>query len=883
MKTNPILDVDFYKVSHKNMYVDGMTSMYSNLTPRNSKHFTFKSSMFDNKVVVFGIQVMVMNLVSNWNDNFFTKPLEPILDEYQDVLKVCLGIPDADTSFWRDLYELGHLPISIKALPEGIRCPIGVPVFTITNTDDRFAWLVNYLETYLSTNIWKPITMATNSYEYKRVIEKFNALTADTTDFIPWQVHDFSARGLGNSQEWSTNSIAHLTSFSGTDTVQAILGARYYYGADLSVGGSVPATEHSVMTIGINAIGGDKLEAEKQYLNKLLTELYPTGIVSVVCDSYDFWGVIEHNLPALKETILTRDGKLVIRPDCYDEETEIMTDSGWVYFKDLTREHKVAQVLVDGSREYVTPSKYVAEKYEGDMHRFKDSFGKVDLLVTPNHRMILTQKGKERIVTADKLKQKGNFLQKMTRTASFTTKTGDSVTPLEQLAIAFQADGSYTTTGNKIKFSFKKERKINRLETILKACDVKYKIYSLTDGEVEFSIKVSGNDFHKNFDWVDTTNSSKEWAESFIEELSYWDATRRSTDRFKFDTTTESVIKVVELIALGAGYGVLISKNEDTRSVKFSDVYTAHILKDNLVGGQSWTNTTEHYKGMIYCVTVPTGKLLVRRNRGTMVCGNSGTPIDVICGTDNNVENTKGFPNSFDKWSEWVAEDIDSKFRYELDAEEPMYDMTLKYKFNDEIYNVTYTPDLNRYDKTYYYVDNYGSTVSKCKFTKLVQTVESKGLLQSLWDIFGGTINSKGYKVLDKTIGIIYGDSITPTVYEKILVRMEEMGFSSDNLVVGVGGYTSQMLTRDTFSFAVKATHCVVDGQSIDVSKEPKTDSSKKSAKGLLSVMWNEVGELELRDQCTPIQEELGCLVEVLRDSKLFNTTTLDEIRQRLN
>ena len=576
MKTNPILDVDFYKVSHKNMYVDGMTSMYSNLTPRNSKHFTFKSSMFDNKVVVFGIQVMVMNLVSNWNENFFTKPLEPILDEYQDVLKVCLGIPDADTSFWRDLYELGHLPISIKALPEGIRCPIGVPVFTITNTDDRFAWLVNYLETYLSTNIWKPITMATNSYEYKRVIEKFNALTADTTDFIPWQVHDFSARGLGNSQEWSTNSIAHLTSFSGTDTVQAILGARHYYGADLSVGGSVPATEHSVMTIGINAIGGDKLEAEKQYLNKLLTELYPTGIVSVVCDSYDFWGVIEHNLSALKETILTRDGKLVIRPD-------------------------------------------------------------------------------------------------------------------------------------------------------------------------------------------------------------------------------------------------------------------------------------------------------------------SGTPIDVICGTDSNVENTKGFPNSFDKWSEWVAESIDSRFSYELDAEEPMYDMTSKYKFNDEIYNVTYTPDLNRYDKTYYYVDNYGSTVSKCKFTKLVQTVESKGLLQSLWDIFGGTINSRCYKVLDLHIGIIYGDAITADVYEAILTRMKSMGFSSDNLVVGVGGYTSQMLTRDTFSFAVKATHCVVDGQSIDVSKEPKTDSSKKSAKGLLSVMWNEVGELELRDQCTPIQEELGCLVEVLRDSKLFNTTTLDEIRQRLN
>ena len=360
MNTNPLLDVDFYKVSHKKMYVQGLAFMYSSFTPRNSKHFTFKSSMFDDKVVVFGIQVLIDKLNDNWNDNFFSKPIEPIIDEYKQVMLNCLGNPNPEVSFWYDLHKLGYLPVLIKALPEGTRCPMKVPVFTITNTDARFAWLVNYLETYLSTNIWKPMTMATNSYEYKRVINKFNALTADTTDFIPWQVHDFSARGLGNSDEWSTNSIAHLTSFSGTDTVQAILGAKHYYGADLTCGGSVPATEHSVMTIGVNTLrnieytSSSKLVAEMLYLNRLLNT-FPTGIISVVCDSYDFWGVIEHNLPALKETILARDGKLVIRPDsgnpidviCGSIQQVDTRESAYFYFKSR-------DVYISGSNEYVT-------------------------------------------------------------------------------------------------------------------------------------------------------------------------------------------------------------------------------------------------------------------------------------------------------------------------------------------------------------------------------------------------------------------------------------------------------------------------------------------------------------------------------------------------
>ena len=111
---------------------------------------------------------------------------------------------------------------------------------------------------------------------------------------------------------------------------------------------------------------------------------------------------------------------------------------------------------------------------------------------------------------------------------------------------------------------------------------------------------------------------------------------------------------------------------------------------------------------------------------------------------------------------------------------------------------------------------------------------------------------------------------------------MESMGFSSDNLVIGKGAVGDQLITRDTFGFAVKATYCEVDGKAINVSKEPKTDPSKKSAKGLLAVMPDKDFNLTLHDQCTPIQEELGALTTVLRDGKLVRRTSLEEIRSKL-
>lgn len=165
---------------------------------------------------------------------------------------------------------------------------------------------------------------------------------------------------------------------------------------------------------------------------------------------------------------------------------------------------------------------------------------------------------------------------------------------------------------------------------------------------------------------------------------------------------------------------------------------------------------------------------------------------------------------------------------------------------------------------------------------KLLHEYEVKGLIQCLWDIFGGTKTYLGYKVLDNHIGAIYGDSITYIRAVQILERLKRKGFASTNIVLGIGSYTFQLTTRDVHGFAMKSTYTVVDGKGFEIFKDPKTDDgTKKSAKGLLRVDWD-LGKLVLTDQCTEEEEKGGLLEPVFLDGKLLRTTTLAEIRNNV-
>ena len=535
MKLNPLLCTDGYKLDHRSQYPEGTALVYTNMTARTAKYAPVLKHRFDDKIVFFGLQgVIKWFLIDCWNTNFFQRPKDEVVAEYQEFLDNFAGPGVISSEHIAELHDLGYLPIEIRAVAEGTRVPIGVPMFTIHNTHPKFFWLTNYLETVMSNETWKAITIATIAHEYRTLLDEYADKTGGDKGFVPFQAHDFSMRGMSGVHDSSSANSGHLVAFTGSDVLPANYYVRQYYGADFKnefISGGVPASEHSVMTM-------EGPEGEYDLIKRLITEVYPTGIVSLVSDGYDFWKVITEYLPALKSEIMARDGKMVIRPDSGDP-VKILTGYNAV--------------------EHTRPSHF-----------------------------------------------------------------GDDI-----------------------------------------------------------------------------------------------------------------------------------------------DIY-----------------------------------------------GQSGYEVVKYLG----------------KW----------------------YDI--------------------KQDWSGYYYQQSNLT-----------DAEIKGLIPCLWDIFGGTITDTGYKLLDSHIGTIYGDSITLDRCEQILRRLEASGFASTNVVFGIGSYTYQHITRDSFGMAMKATYGVVNGVGREIFKDPKTgDGMKKSAKGLLSVV-EKGGTLVLKQQVSWEEARDESLLEIVfKDGVLVKDQTLSEIRQRL-
>ena len=305
---------DFYKISHRSMYPENTETVYSTWTPRTSR---IKGL---DHVVWFGGQAFIKEyLIDVFNEHFFNRSKEEVIAEYSRLIKATLGDPNPETKHLEDLHDLGYLPLLIKALPEGTIVPTRVPVLTIQNTDKRFFWLTNFIESLASSELWQPSTSATLAMEYKKMMDKFATETSpENLAFTIFQGHDFSMRGMSSLRSAILSGMGHLVAgFAGTDTIPAISAAEYYYNANVEkelVGTSVPATEHSIQC----AYGNDM-----KYLKRMLSEVHPSGIVSIVSDGYDFWDVIGNVIPSLKKDILARKGgpngdRVVIRPDSGD-------------------------------------------------------------------------------------------------------------------------------------------------------------------------------------------------------------------------------------------------------------------------------------------------------------------------------------------------------------------------------------------------------------------------------------------------------------------------------------------------------------------------------------------------------------------------------------
>lgn len=304
MNFNPMLMTDFYKISHRIMSEEGTEKIYSTLTPRGSRIQGL------NEVVFFGLQGFIKEyLMDYFNDNFFKQPKEKVVGEYKRIIANSLGAGCADTTHIEALHDLGYLPIKIYAVPEGTLIPLRIPVMTIENTVPEFYWITNFLETLISAEMWRAMTSTTVVKQYKDICDFWADRTADSRGHVQWQCHNFSYRGMSGNMDAIKTGAGQLLFFTGTDTIPSIQYLEAYYGADSDkelIGASVLATEHS-----IQCQYGD----DYKYYKHMITNVAPSGIVSIVSDGYDYWNVLTDVIPRLKEEIMNRDGKLVVRPD----------------------------------------------------------------------------------------------------------------------------------------------------------------------------------------------------------------------------------------------------------------------------------------------------------------------------------------------------------------------------------------------------------------------------------------------------------------------------------------------------------------------------------------------------------------------------------------
>jgi len=306
------LQKDVYKEFHVHAYHPDVKKVYSNYTNRSSK----LSNIKDSKGVVFlGLQYFIKEyLIKTWNETFFKVSKDVAMKNHKELLSNMLG-HDVNVDYLSNLYDLGYLPLKIKALPEGTLVPYQVPCFTIVNTVEGFQWLTNMVETVLSSYIWAISTSATTAKAYYDKFMEYSQKTCDNDDHVKFQGHDFSFRGMFGLEAAAMSGFAHLCSgFVGTDTIPAVRFAEDYYNADSSkelIGCSVNATEHSVTCSWQN-------EGEIEFFKYLMNEVSPVGVLSIVSDTWDFWKVVNEFLPQLKKDIMARDGKVVIRPDSGD-------------------------------------------------------------------------------------------------------------------------------------------------------------------------------------------------------------------------------------------------------------------------------------------------------------------------------------------------------------------------------------------------------------------------------------------------------------------------------------------------------------------------------------------------------------------------------------
>ena len=323
----------------------------------------------------------------------------------------------------------------------------------------------------------------------------------------------------------------------------------------------------------------------------------------------------------------------VVSQGCYDNKTEILTSKGWRFFQDVHEDNDVmvAQVGDNDKISFVKPNSFFKYHVDESLLHFKDSKN-IDLLVTKNHNMVFKYESKSKKTGLRNVKPtyRTSLAEKcpLHRDVKFVHSSfgeGDNLlSSKERFLIALQADGSITkNTKTAYTFNFTKERKIKRLEAILKSCRYKYAKKTSENGVTSFYVN-TGKEFSKKLDWVDLKNISKKWAEEFIIEVLNWDG---SFGRLNSGGIYSSIVKencdTIQSVACFCGYKSKYTYDERSADENKKPIHKIFLSKGQYFGVEKLESKEVRYNGYVYCVEVPSHKLIIRRGGHTLVCGNS--------------------------------------------------------------------------------------------------------------------------------------------------------------------------------------------------------------------------------------------------------------------
>lgn len=296
LSINPILATDSYKLSHPFAYPAYVRGMFSYIEARTKQDI----------IVPFGLQMWLAKVMS-------TPIHENHIDEAEAFAKAH-GEP-----FKREPWEYivdkydGYFPVTIRAVPEGTPVKSGNALVTIECDDPEVFWIVSYIETALLRAVWYPTTIASADYAVKRELTHLYNVTGADKGLLPFSLHDFGGRGVTCAEQAEIGGAAHLVNFMGSDTIEGVRAANFYYDCPMSAF-SVPASEHSIEC----SFGPSEADAIAYIDNMLNQYAKPGAIVSMVIDGYDVYREAQLLCTHFKDKIIASGAKVVFRPDSGD-------------------------------------------------------------------------------------------------------------------------------------------------------------------------------------------------------------------------------------------------------------------------------------------------------------------------------------------------------------------------------------------------------------------------------------------------------------------------------------------------------------------------------------------------------------------------------------